>query len=269
MNQILHFFTCWYRFKINWYRYGRTRDLAQFVMAIATGVLAINTYSVKPQITIVAGGIYILVLILIAIKRFKLRETQDNVQAQVLWGLFSHMNKEIFKDDPHTRFTLFIESPVSPKSYIVPWYRYHKGASNPVNEAKGSRARYARGEGITGQAWDKVGDLLFSTFPVFNSRSEFESYYIDKMKVDGNTVRELSQYMERVQTIFTYGFTDFRGKLLGVLSLDLPKPIYTLEDGDGNTRLFANDIEIDARAMALILGSIRNVLESFDTISRR
>lgn len=75
--------------------------------------------------------------------------------------------------------------------------------------------------------------------------------------------------MEKVQTIFAYGFTDSRGKLLGVLSLDLPTPILIMPQDDGTTKLSTDDIEIDARAMASIIGSIRNVLESFDAIDWR
>src|SRR5207249_5618371 len=130
-----------------------------------------------------------------------------------------------FKGDYRTRFTLFVPAPRK-SDYIIPWYRHFQGAvDDPVTEASRSKARYRRGEGATGKAWEQAGrEVLVSSFPVFDTRQQFETFYIDRMHVDSQVVRELSQYMVGVQTIFSYGFVSSNHRTLGVLSLDLQAP---------------------------------------------
>jgi hypothetical protein len=73
--------------------------------------------------------------------------------------------------------------------------------------------------------------------------------------------------MTGVRTLFSFGFTDARGKLLGILSLDARMPLADVVRGD---KTFEIDTPaIDARKMYLIVRLMQNVLESFSTIERR
>lgn len=257
----LSFFSPSYRFRIWGLRYLRIRDFLQLLMAGATGGLAITTYSLHHEAVIILGGVYFVTLLLLSLQTIRGRAARDRVQADVLWGLFSHMNKEIFRDDSGTRFTLFIPSPLRRRSdYLVPWYRYRKGAQDPITEAQKSKARYRRGEGFTGQAWEQAGSYLFyGSFPFFPSRTEFEKYYKSKLEIEPDTVHEISDFMIKVRTIFTYGFTDSTGKLLGVLSLDMQRPL----EGSGSSTFRIDPVELNTHDMALIVRSIKSVLESF------
>ncbi len=262
----LSFFTPGYRFRIWCFRNVRRKDFLQLVMAMATGGLAISTYSLHPERVLILGGVYFFALLLLYGDTLRSRGAKDRVQAEVLWGLFSHMNKEIFHDDNTTRFTLFIPSPLR-SDYLVPWYRYRKGGQDPIAEALKSKARYRRGEGFTGQAWENAGnDLFCGSFPVFGSRNDFDKYYISELEIEPDTVRELSDFMVSIRTIFTYGFTETTGKLLGVLSLDMQRP---LEGTNGDDTFRTNPAELNTHDMALIVRSIKSVLESFYTTQRR
>jgi hypothetical protein len=267
-SEALNFFTRWYRLRFWWWRYIRSRDLTQLGMMVATGILAINTFSVKPKLALVAGVAYFFLLLVHSRWTLFSREARDHVQAEILWGLFSQMNKEIFNDDNRTRFTLFRQSPLRP-DYIVPWYRYQKGTSDSIREANGSRARFRRGEGIAGKAWASAGkDLIFAPMPPIPTRDAFEKYCIADLHISPGTVYEFSDYMcTSVRTIFAYGFTDPQGRFLGVLSLDSMLPVSYQEAQGG--KAIATGTALDANSMALIIRAIQNVLNSFEVADRR
>ncbi|MGH9853315.1 MAG: hypothetical protein ACREBD_26035 [Blastocatellia bacterium] len=244
--------------------------MLQSIAAILAGLLAVDSYSTHPQRSLIVGIFYFIVVLVLFIVTIHSRAARDQVQAEVVWGLFSLINTEIFHDDPRTRFTLFRRSPFRPK-YIVPWYRYYKGASDPISEAALSRARYKRNEGLTGKAWDQAGQrLLFLPLPEFHSRNEFVTHFVDTLGVEKDTVGDISEYMERVRAIFCYGFL-WRDRLLGVLSLDVQVPLTQLPDGqialpspDDN-----HQVILDRNRLELLLRSMQNVLESFEQSQRR
>jgi len=117
---------------------------------------------------------------------------------------------------------------------------------------------------MTGQAWHEAGGrLLLQVFPRFTTREEFEKHYINDLAIDKAIVKDLSPYMVKVQTMFCYAFVGDGDRTLGVLSLDFQAP-FTLnpqpsfpapEDGHW--------ITLDRERLNLLLGSVRNVLESF------
>jgi hypothetical protein len=256
-------FTHWYRIKRWCWRYVRFRDAAQLLMAGAAGLLAINTYSKNAVLTVAAGMTYFVLLLLSGVTVLRNRKARDHIQAEVLWELFHHMNNELFESSDTARFTFFNTTRFSREECLVPWYRYRKGAQDPIEEANRSRAKYKRGEGITGQAWSKTGRLLFGTYPAFATRQDFERHYIDVLGIDRETVQRLSGEMQHVRTIFCYGFTNGSGKLIGVLSLDL-------EDGlqvDPETNILKAEF-VTSQKMAVILRTIEAVLRSFDTMKK-
>ncbi len=257
-------------------RYLRGRDILQIGMLVAAGVLAVNTFSFKPLVSAVAGSVYGALLFVFAIITIGRRNATDYAEGEVLWGLFSHMNKEIFADNNRTRFTLFKQAPFRP-NYIIPWYRFQKGATDAIEEATKSRSRYTREDGLTGEAWANAGrEISVSLLPKFRTRQEFETYHIDELGIDPAIVRDLSPFMQHIRTIISYGFADSRGKFLGVLSLDLQFPLTSegsavFGDLDSENEAEEEAVavnELGANSMALIVRSIQSVLESFASIEK-
>jgi hypothetical protein len=262
----MQFWNAGYRLFLFCNRYLRGRDALQFGMAAAAGVLAVNSYSHSRRITLIVGALYFLALALHTALTIMQRKAKDQVQGEVIWGLFHQINQEVFQNDHRTRFTLFRPAPLRPKE-IVPWYRYQKGATDAIAEASRSRAHYHREEGLTGLAWAQPGDILYSPFPAHSDRGSFERFYADKLGIRESVVRDLSAHMQDVETIFCYGFEDHRGKFIGVLSLDLRAPL-VMRGGNGGLAFPGKTeddelIDIDTDAMLSILDSVRRALESF------
>jgi hypothetical protein len=123
---------------------------------------------------------------------------------------------------------------------------------------------------MTGKAWEEAGQsLLLQVFPKFLTREEFEDHYVNTWGIDKATVRDLSQYMVGVRTMFCYAFIGHDERTLGVLSLDFqvplniePKPSFPSPD-DGH------EIPVDNERLILLLSSVQNVLESFAKSERR
>lgn len=257
------FYSRWYRLRI-WRRdYFRARDILSLLATLLMGVVAALAYSRHPTLTVFLGTCYAIVVSTLFVLTALDRQARDRVQGEVLWGLFSLINKEIFNSDHRTRFTLFKQDSLRP-DYITPWYRYFRGGQGAIVEATASRARYRRGEGMTGRAWAEAGrSLLLQVFPRFATREEFEGHYINVLGIEKTTVKDLSPYMQSVQTMFCYAFVGDGERTLGVLSLDFqapfalhPQPSFpALDDGHA--------ITLDRERLNLLLGSVRNVLESF------
>lgn len=271
----------WSRLRRKWRRYGRPRDFLPFLNALLAAALAINTYSTHPEITTVAGILYLLSLCLFYFITFRDRRAKDDVQGEVLWGLFSLINNEIFKGDHRTRFTLFKRDSDN-SDLISPWYRYVKGGRGPIEEAEKSNARYSKGEGVTGEAWAQGGrTVLIQVFPQFENRERFEDFYINELgkspaghrsfqPILPQTVRALSAHMPKVRTMLCYAFLDSSERTLGVLSLDFEEPL-SLDDG-GPPRFsspYGETIVFDGPRLQLLLNSVQNVMESFDQAERR
>jgi hypothetical protein len=252
-------------------RYLRFRDLLNITAAIITAALAVNSYSTKPTLSIFLGIFYVLVVIALLIIGIRNRVARDFFHAQVLWGLFSLINDEIYAGDERTRFTLFQRSPLKPR-YIVPTYRFYRGGSDPISEADQSRARFKYGEGITGEAWQRAGqDLLFMALPKFATRQEFEGYYIDSLSIQREVVGDLSRFMEETESIFCYGFLSPRDSLLGVLSIDLQAPVILASPEEriaGFVTSNGEPVFFDWERMKDLLKVVQNVLESLQDARR-
>jgi hypothetical protein len=117
---------------------------------------------------------------------------------------------------------------------------------------------------MTGKAWEEAGQsLLLQVFPKFLTREDFENHYVNTWGIDKATVRDLSEYMMGVRTMFCYAFVGHDERTLGVLSLDFqvslnvaPNPSFPSPD-DGH------QIPLDNERLTLLLRSVQNVLESF------
>lgn len=245
------------------WRYIRFRDLARcgvLLLFISQFVLLQPSH---PRSALIGLLIFCTLWAADAADVFLWRRSRDKVQAEVIWALFSQMNREVFSDDSRTRFTLFVQSPFR-SDLLVPWYRFFKGAGGPVWEAMRSKAHYRKGEGLAGLAWDNHGKLLVASMPTFEQRSDLDHYYEHFMGIDRATVRDISDTMVSVRTIIAYGFLDAYGKLLGVLSLDFDG--VDLRTDSDNLRI--DGMEVDANSLALLLRSIASVLNAFSSAER-
>lgn len=263
------FFTRSHRLRL-WRRdYIRAQDGLTLAAAILTGILATVTYSTHPQLTAILGTLYTMVVAGIVVITIRNRRAKDQIQGEVLWGLFALINKEVFKADHRTRFTLFRQDSFQ-RDYITPWYRYFKGGLGPIEEASRSKARYRRGEGMTGKAWAEAGrSLLLVGFPHFASREEFEAHYVNKLGISKDTVRDLTDHMMKVRTMFCYAFVGHGDRTLGVLSLDFEAPLVIQPRPSFPSPDDSHPILIDNSQLQLLLRSVHNVLESFAKSERR
>lgn len=254
------------------WRVGWTGVALQVVMGIASGVLAYNTLSVSGTTAAVAFGTYLVALVLYYILVLRLRRAQDHLQAEVLWDLFNNMNQKIFADSYRTRFTLFREDPVR-HGELVPWTRFQKGGSGPLREAARSRARYRRGEGSAGRAWNEAGEsILLTQAGPFETREAMVQEYINSLHIRPDVAEKISEYMEQAYAFFSYGFVDSRNHLLGVLSVDLCGRVTQHENGDLTFEARRPDREaivINMEEMMSKIGSIQSVLESLFMLERR
>jgi hypothetical protein len=195
----------------------------------------------------------------------------DHLKAEVICGLFNAMNTVVFDDEHRTRFTLFLPSPSNPDR-IIPWCRFYKGSSDPFVEAQMSKASYKRGESYTGKAWEEPHTLIASLFPHFASRGEFEKYYTDRLGIVANDVKNISDYMIGVRTIFAYGFTDCFGRLTGVLSLDAQKLLGSIQTEItplGTERITQEIHDLDIQQLRPLIGVLNTILESLHIPTRR
>jgi hypothetical protein len=257
------FWSGWYRLYLWVLRYVYPTDVLQFTMAVAAGGLAVNSISVSREATYIFGSIYVLALFAHFSFVLSGRRTQDRLCGEIIWGLFHQLNERVFQGDHRTRFTLFRAAPLRPGE-IIPWFRYQKGGTDAVAEARRSRAHYGRDEGATGRAWTQPGFLFYTPFQPFRTEQDFLRFYVDEMKIRPRIADRLSDYMRSVETIFTMGIVDSRGHLLGVLSLDFQAPI--TQAADGTLWLPAQGqepVRIEEDDFESILNSLQSVLESF------
>jgi hypothetical protein len=257
----------WYRFQSWGVRYLRLRDLLQVLLAAPVIYLLVRLYPYEPLATSIALVAYLILAGVALIDILKGRKARDYAQAAVLREFFAQLHGELFPDEERVRITLFCRAPDN-EDFIVAWYRYTADAKDLIAEARKSQARFRRGEGFTGYAWENAGeDLVIATFPAFGSRSEFEEYYVKTLKISPEAVKGISDYMVEVRTVLSHGFTDSEGDFLGVLSVDLASVIEIDEvEGDDSQRIGA--IRLNAGTMIQLLNSIENVLEAFARVKR-
>ncbi len=248
-------------------RYTNAADLLDVVLlGLAIG-LAINATSVSAVVTAILGTLYLVVLVLKLSLTFRTRKAVDRLHGEVLWGLFDLFNEQLFGNDCYVRFTLFRVDPLD-ASFIVPWYRYERGGSDAISDAERSFARYAKGEGFTGKAWQESGNNQFSLAVIdrkFSSRGDFERYYSQELRIDEELVKHLSEYMEHVGVILSAGFCDARGKFLGVVSIDLQ---WTSDSASDDGREDDEGEEVDEIAFVAPDGEVRTLdFEKFATVA--
>lgn len=260
----MQFYSWWYRCRLWTLRHLQWRDCLPVAGAVLAALLAINSYSLHPTLSIVLGLLYIVVIGVHFGLGVRARRALDVGRGELLGTLFAFINEQVFGGDHRTRFTLFVPAPGRP-DYIIPWYRYREGGSDPISEARRSRARYRRNEGETGKAWAEAGrKVLVSAFPRFNNKQEFTRFYVTEMKVSPTVVQDLSDYMVEVQAMFSYGCVGSNHRTMGVLSLDLQAPLsktdrgYSFPSPDGDTQ-----VELDFSRLELLFQSVQNMLEGF------
>lgn len=228
----LPFFATWHRFGLRAFRYLRWRDVWHGLTIVVAGYLVATMYLrfTHPRPALIAGAIYAFLVIVDGVDMVRGRKARDYAKAEILKTIFSRMNDEVYAGDVDTRFTLFLQSPLS-SDYIVPWYRYRKGDEDLIVAANSSRAFYRKGEGFTGYAWANAGtELIWANLPVFQDRAELDRYYTSALNVTPGSVGRISDEMLNVRCILSYGLTDSDNKFLGVLSVDLPYPLEVTDD---------------------------------------
>ena len=209
----MSYFGKFYRFRRWFLRYLRWADLLGLLIGLLGSILAVLAYSQYQTATLYLGSTYALVFVFRFIQITKSRRARDTVQANVYWQICYQIDRHIVDSELGARITLFCSDPFRP-TYIIPRYRYRRGLDNPIIEAAKSRARYKFDEGITGAAWAQPGSLYVGIFPRFDTRSELEAYYRDRIRISHDIVSDLSDYMERVRTILSYGLEDAYGRFL-------------------------------------------------------
>lgn len=147
------------------------------------------------------------------------RRVRQATERRAICQLFHWLYLQLFGIAPDRRFTLFVVDPEDPDQ-IIPKVRYEHGKPQDVAELS-SNAAYRRGEGFTGRAWEETSNVLFQPLPEFADHDAFTAYYVNTLKIRPEIVQGLSPYMEKVRSIYSYGYTDHQGHLLAVLSIDV------------------------------------------------
>lgn len=192
-------------------------------------------------------------------------ESRYALQAHVVANLFDFINRELFSRSSYTRFTLFRQAPFR-RSQIVPWYRFRRGGNGPIKDAALSRAKYHKGEGITGRAWETPATrLAIQVLPEFPNRAVLDAYYIGELGVSREHVAEISGYMEKVRAIVSYAFLDHRDQFLGLMSLDIQNA--TVHPDEASIRIAPMDnnsaFTVNADELFRLVRVVGLVLDSF------
>lgn len=185
-------------------------------VAISIATLA---YSEHPRLVYALGGSFVVILssrVYFVVKR---RRSRYYTEKKVIHDFFFYMNNKMFGGVAGHRFTLFVIDPVN-SNFITPYVRFEVGGTNGIEAAERSKARYIKGIGYAGMAWERTKSYISHPFPDFNSRELFEDYYINTLKIPRDIVADLSNYMVKVKHMFCYGLVDKQDQFLGVLSLD-------------------------------------------------
>jgi len=265
---VANFYGRYYRIRVWGRRYIWVRDMVSLFLFGTTGYLtyigALHSDPARALAIRVAGVVYGILFVFLVVQILNNRQARDHVQAEVVWGFLHHMNDVVFANSNLTRFTLFQPSPLR-RDYLVPWYRYKFGGMEAIKEAQTSRARFRRGQGLAGRAWEQPnGELMFMSFPAFGTRTAFDTYHRDTLGMEKFAAEDLSVHMDKVRSVFAFGMVDCRGKFLGVLCLDILAPLEKKSDDS----LGFDSIAVSNESLVKTLKSLQNVLESF-SIKRR
>jgi hypothetical protein len=241
--------------KLPWWRYRRPRDFWGVGAVLMTAILAVNALSAHLAVSLLAAVGYVLCSFFTVRESFEERSEADVIECRTVAALFKFMNDQLFEGTPETRFTFFVPEHGGGNARLEPWVRYRVGVLDAARQAEESKVRYARGEGITGFAWEYPRDQIHvAVFPPFATRREMEDYYVQEMGISEANVKHISTYMEKVRTILTYGFVDQDDELLGVVSIDFLRS--------------SEDLELDEERISEVVTLIQGVLQTFKSSER-
>jgi len=257
------YFSRTYRIRRWLVRYWRWSDLFAFLLTVLAGYLAWLSYSQNPTATTFATAIYVLAAIGRSVIVIRTRRARDYVQASIFWNLCDQICRNVFAGEKRIRVTLFERDRLR-WGFIVPKYRYEPGASDPIEEADRSRARYKKGQGITGRAWSEPGRIFLANFPSFATRDDFVNFYVNRVGIDREVVNDLSPYMQACQGMLAYGLDDSIHRFLGVVSMDFIDPIQT-SNVPAPTAPSQHQVPLDGQRIHDVLQSMQTVLAAFQT----
>lgn len=245
-------------------RYLRWSDFLGVLILITGCVLATTAYPANEIRSIFVGITFLVAYAWRAVAVVSQRRARDAVQASVFWSLCYRIDTEVVQSKYGARITLFTRDSFRRK-FITARYRYRRGLSDPIREARESRARFKWKEALAGWAWSQPGDLFFAFFPPFANREEFEEYYLKRLKIDAEALRELSDVVGEFRTIIAYGLQDSAGRFLGVVSIDFTE-LVTTKGGVGVPPGFMESYLDDSEIVEFDESQIRNILRSMQSM---
>jgi hypothetical protein len=214
------------------------------LVAIAIGsVNKVGDIPKLPKVILYPAIAYVIFTVVRLVLAVSSRKARDHGQRESVCQVFHWLYQQMFENQPDRRFTLFVRDPFEP-TCIVPKVRYRHGHRELFAR---SGARYRAGEGSTGRAWEHTGRVILSRLPPFTNRDQFIEHYVNVLKIRRETVEKLSDYMIGVQSIYSYGFLDHKGDLLGVVSIDV--------------RGEANPLDLDLATK--MVGALEPMLQAF------
>ncbi len=216
-----------YLFPFNSFRYQALKGLTTYfrlstvldafanIIIVAIAVLA---YSKYPSWILGLAATYTTTVIIRTVYILRRRREINQTQLCTIRDFFHYMNKRLFGGEPGHRFTFFRIDPIH-RNYITPYARFEVGEADDSGVPR-SKARYQKGMGYTGRAWENLETYTSVFFPDFPDRQAFVDYYLQELKLPEDIVRDISDHMIAVRHIFCYGLIDHQGRFLGVLSVD-------------------------------------------------
>lgn len=204
------------------HKYFKKKYIYDAISAFLALLLAIFALVNKQQPALIIGitVTYFFIQVLRAYSSLVKTGRGEQYYKEIIRQYFHYMNKRLFGETPcDHRFTLFTIDTVN-ANYIIPYARYCKGGGDAGDDAEKSKARYPKGYGYTGIAWDKPGQCWYRKFDEFKTREQFNEFYEYELNIPAEIVKDLSPRMMETRHIFCWGIADATGKFLGVLSLD-------------------------------------------------
>jgi hypothetical protein len=262
------FWTRRYRATLYFHERLRLVDFVDFLLILIAG--SISAFG-KAWPVYILLGIYLVIVVCKLAYTIRTRDTTSHLKAAVITGLLNFTNKELFRDSNSTRYTIFRVAPFRP-DYIIPWIRFKRSGRGGLKEAFSSRARFRRGEGITGQVWEKPpGQLAIQLIPAIpgQARNLLRVLYENKYGVKADTFDAISDHMGSVRCIISYVCLDEHAQFLNLLSLDIAAPVETvpIESEPGSVYLELQDngqrVQIDTQSLWRLVSMIGTVLLQF------
>ena len=198
--------------------YSRLSTVYDAFTNIIAIVIAALAFSPHPRLVVILAVLYAAIVFLRVRYIFKRRKEVYRTEISTIRAFFHYMNERLFNGEPGHRFTLFCVDPIN-RDYITPYARFEVGDVDESGIPR-SNARYRKGVGYTGQAWENLQEYTSCVFPEFSARNNLVEYYIHTLRMPDDIVRDISDHMINVRHIFCYGLTGYQGQFLGVLSVD-------------------------------------------------